>query len=53
MGAHDDVNNDGIADHGEHPPAMTAGQEDHSDPWAYAGDDVEGPTPGEVPDGVA
>ncbi len=37
----------------ENPPADTAGEEDHSDPWALAGDDVAGPQPGEVPDGVA
>lgn len=25
------------------PPAMTAGQEDHSDPWRYAGEDAAPP----------
>ncbi len=26
------------------PPAVTAGQEDHSDPWRYAGEDADAPT---------
>ncbi|MBW0090498.1 hypothetical protein I4I73_21405 [Pseudonocardia sp. KRD-184] len=25
------------------PPSMTAGQEDHSDPWRYAGEDADPP----------
>jgi hypothetical protein len=26
------------------PPAATAGEEDHSDPWAFAGEDADPPT---------
>ncbi len=26
------------------PPARTAGEEDHSDPWALAGEDADPPT---------
>ncbi len=37
----------------EDPPADTAGEEDHTDPWSLAGEDVAAPQPGEVPDGVA
>jgi hypothetical protein len=38
----------------EDPPAASAAEQDHENPWAYAGDDdVEPPAPGEVPDGVA
>jgi hypothetical protein len=25
------------------PPAATAGEEDHSDPWAFAGEDADPP----------
>ena len=28
---------------GEEPLATTAGEEDHSDPWAYAGEDADAP----------
>lgn len=54
MGDHHDENHDGVADRAtDDQPAVTAGEEDHSDPWAYAGEDVDAPEPGEVPDGVA
>lgn len=29
---------------GAEPVAATAGAEDHSDPWAYAGEDAAAPT---------
>lgn len=25
------------------PPSKTAGEQDHSDPWAFAGDEAEAP----------
>lgn len=28
---------------GANPPAATAGQQDHSDPWVYAGDEADPP----------
>lgn len=35
------------------PQAQTAGEDDHTDPWWYAGEDTDPPESGEVPDGVA
>lgn len=40
VGKHYDENGDGIADH----PATTAGEQDHTDPWVYAGDPADPPT---------
>lgn len=31
------------------PPARTAGEEDHTDPWSLAGDDADPPTDPEEP----
>lgn len=41
VGRHYDENDDGLADHDK--PAATAGEEDHSDPWVFAGEDAGPP----------
>ena len=41
MGKHYDADGDGLAD--QDKPAETAGQEDHSDPWVFAGEDADAP----------
>lgn len=41
MGKHYDEDGDGLADQDQ--PAATAGQEDHSDPWVFAGEDADPP----------
>lgn len=52
MGRHHDEDGDGLADHDR--PAETAGEQDHTDPWAYAGEPADAPTdPGGDDDGVA
>lgn len=33
-----------MADPKEDPQAATAGDQDHSDPWVYAGEDAPAPT---------
>ncbi len=32
-----------MPDFDEEPTATTAAEQDHSDPWAYAGDDADAP----------
>lgn len=50
MGRHHDADADGVADQ----PAETAGEQDHADPWVYAGGEADAPTdPEGDDDGVA
>lgn len=42
MGAHHDLDGDGVADHDQ--PAETSGEQDHTDPWVYAGGEADAPT---------
>ncbi len=51
MGRHHDENADGVAD--QDAPALTAGEQDHSDPWIYAGQDCDPPIDPEDTDGMA
>lgn len=43
MAKHIDADGDGAPDQADEPLAQTAGEQDHSDPWIYAGEDTDPP----------